>query len=112
MTSIYYLLEAHDFSALHRLAMEEQWHFYSGSPIAIHEITPLGNYVETILVAENFQHTVRAGNLFGATVDGAYALVGCTVVPGFDFSGFNLPSRKSLLAEYPQHEALILRLSR
>ena len=41
MTSIYYLLEDTDFSALHRLKQDEQWHFYHGSPITIHEIDPM-----------------------------------------------------------------------
>lgn len=112
MTSIYYLLEAEDFSALHRLKQDEQWHFYHGSPITIHEIDSSGLYTATTLGADEFQHTVRAGNLFGATVERGYALVGCAVVPGFDFADFELPPRSGLLRDYPQHATLIHRLSR
>ena len=112
MTSIYYLLEDNDFSALHRLKQDEQWHFYQGSPITIHEIDSSGIYVGTTLGTDGFQHTVRAGTLFGATVEGGYALVGCTVVPGFDFADFELPSRAELLRDYPQHAEVIMRVTR
>jgi len=55
---------------------------------------------------------VKAGHLFGATVDGDFALVGCTVAPGFDYADFELPSRASLLKDFPEHRNLILRLTR
>ncbi len=112
MTSIYYLLEDDDFSALHRLKQDEQWHFYHGSPITIHEIDPSGGYTAMTLGVDAFQHTVAAGNLFGATVEESYALVGCTVVPGFDFADFELPSPSELLSDYPQHAEVITRLTR
>ncbi|MDF7823121.1 cupin domain-containing protein [Pontiellaceae bacterium B12227] len=112
LTSIYYLLEAPDFSALHRLKSDEQWHFYAGSPITLHELGPAGEPAEIVLGAGAFQHTVKAGTLFGATVERGYALVGCTVVPGFDFSEFEMPSRAQLLAEFPNQYEFIVRLSR
>lgn len=111
MTSIYYLLEAEDFSALHRLGQDEQWHFYAGAPITIHEIDAEGSYLPVTLGEGDFQHTVKAGNLFGATVDGDYALVGCTVVPGFDFADFEMPPRSQLLAVYPVLAEVIMRLT-
>jgi predicted cupin superfamily sugar epimerase len=113
MTSIYYLLEGNDFSALHRLKQEEQWHFYSGDPLTLHIIHPDGTASDSALCAEGpFQATIKAGHLFGATVDGAYALAGCTVVPGFEYADFELPSRAELLDAYPEHGELILRLTR
>jgi len=113
MTSIYYLLESSDFSALHRLKQDEQWHFYAGDPLTLYVIHPGGTVSETTLSAEGpFQATVKAGHLFGATVDGDFALVGCTVAPGFDYADFELPSRASLLKDYPEHRNLILRLTR
>ena len=111
MTSIYYLLEAPDFSALHRLNADEQWHFYAGSPITIHELTADG-LLETTLGEHAFQHTVKSGTLFGATVEHGWALVGCTVVPGFDFSGFEMPSRDQLMDQFPNQYDFIVRLSR
>jgi predicted cupin superfamily sugar epimerase len=112
MTSILYLLQDDDFSALHRLKSDDQWHFYTGSPITIHELGPDGSTRGTTLGDGTFQHTVKAGILFGATVDGNYALVGCTVAPGFGFDEFEMPSREELLAEFPNLYESIVRLSR
>jgi predicted cupin superfamily sugar epimerase len=113
MTSIYYLLEGGDFSALHRLTLDEQWHFYVGAPLTLHVLNPAGEYTQTRLgPAGPFQTTVPAGHFFGATVESDYALVGCTVAPGFDYADFEMPSRQSLLQNYPRHMALIHRLTR
>ena len=112
LTSIYYLLEAPDFSALHRLQSDEQWHFYAGSAITIHALGDEGQPVETTLGNGIFQHTVSAGTLFAATVDEGYALMGCSVVPGFDFSEFEMPDRAALLAEFPNQYEFIVNLSR
>ena len=112
LTSIYYLLEAPDFSALHRLKSDEQWHFYAGSPITIHELDPERGIIEVTLGAGCFQHTVKAGNLFGATVEAGYALVGCSVVPGFDFADFEMPSRFQCLEEVPDQREWVERLTR
>ena len=37
----------------------------------------------------------------------SYALVGCTVAPGFSFDDFEMPPRTQLLAQFPQHRELI-----
>lgn len=42
----------------------------------------------------------------------SFALVGCTVAPGFDFEDFELARREDLAARYPQHRDLIARLTR
>ena len=34
-TAIYFLLEAGDFSALHRLRSDEVWHFYAGAALLV-----------------------------------------------------------------------------
>lgn len=113
MTSIYYMLEGSDFSALHRLKQDEQWHFYSGAPLTLHCIAPDGRASTLVLGPDApFQTTVKAGTFFGATVAGEYALVGCTVAPGFDYADFELPSRETLLQKYPEHDALIRQLTR
>jgi predicted cupin superfamily sugar epimerase len=113
LTSIHYLLEGGDFSALHRLKQDEQWHFYTGAPLTLHIIGPEGMSAAQMLGPGGpFQATVSAGDLFGASVSGEYALVGCTVAPGFDYADFELPPRETLLRAYPQHGELILRLTR
>lgn len=118
-TAIYFLLEAGDFSALHTLRSEELWHFYAGAPLTVYVIEPDGTRREHSLGADpdagqSFQAMVTPGAVFGASVDGpeGFALVGCTVAPGFDFADFELCERSALLAKWPEHRALIERLTR
>jgi len=113
-TAIYFLLEKGQFSAMHRIASDELWHFYYGDPLLVYEINTegalkthrLGNHPEN---GEQFQCLVKAGSWFGSkTKDGGnYALVGCTVAPGFDFDDFELAERNALLQLYPQHRDII-----
>jgi predicted cupin superfamily sugar epimerase len=118
-TAIYFLLDGEDFSALHRIKSDEMFHFYDGSSLTIHLIDPQGNY-STTLVGRNLQAgeapqaVAKAGCLFGATVNDnrSYALVGCTVAPGFDFADFEMPGREELCRQYPQHRQVIERLTR
>ncbi len=117
-TAIYYLLEAGQRSALHRLRSDEIFHFYAGDPLRIIEITPDGRLTETLLGADLAaggipQHVIPAGAWFGAlpAEGGRFALVGCTVAPGFDFADFELAETVALLAAFPQHEAWIRRLT-
>jgi len=42
----------------------------------------------------------------------SYALVGCTVAPGFEFEDFELGRREELWNRYPEHRRLIDRLTR
>lgn len=118
-TSIYFLLERGEVSALHRIKSDELWHFYAGSPLTVQVITPSGAHLELQLggdlaAGESFQAMVPQGCWFGAELSGAgdYALVGCTVAPGFDFADFEMAGRKELLHRYPAHAALIERLTR
>lgn len=118
-TAIYFLLEGDDFSALHRIKQEEVWHFYDGSSITIHVIAPGGDYF-TIKLGRDPQGgaapqaVVKAGYLFGVTVDDprSYALAGCTVAPGFEFADFEMPTRAELCRLYPEHRQIIERLTR
>ena len=118
-TAIYYLLKQTDVSALHRIRQDEVWHFYEGSSLTIHIIEPDGNYSAAKLgtdlqAGERPMVVVRAGCIFGATVDDteSFSLIGCTVAPGFDFDDFELPSRKRLLEQFPQHKQIIEMLAR
>jgi uncharacterized protein len=118
-TAIYYLLAGEDFSAFHRIRSDEIWHFYAGSRLDIHVIHPGGEY-DCIRLGSDFeggqvfQAVVPGSCWFGAHVaqPGGYALVGCTVSPGFDFEDFELGDRDELTREYPQHAAIIERLTR
>ncbi len=113
-TGIYFLLENHHFSALHRIQADEMWHFYAGGPLNVYVIHPDGS-LEIIKLGpdpdngEVFQAVVPAGTWFGSKPDAAsaYSLVGCTVAPGFDFADFELAERADLLSAYPEHEDVI-----
>ena len=63
---------------------------------------------------ETFQHVVKANTWFAArlAVGSAFALVGCTVAPGFDFSDFQLADRGELSRQYPSHSEVIATLTR
>jgi predicted cupin superfamily sugar epimerase len=118
-TAIYFLLEGEDFSALHRIKQDEVWHFYDGSALTIHVIDPAGNY-STVLLGRDLaagevpQAVVKAGCYFGASVSDrrSYALVGCTVAPGFEFADFEMPGREELCRRYPGHRQVIETLTR
>jgi predicted cupin superfamily sugar epimerase len=118
-TAIYFLLKGTDFSAFHRLRSDEMWHFYAGGPLVVHVIGEDGQHSEILLGSDAesgqvFQAVVEAGCWFGSRVrdPGAFALVGCTVSPGFDFADFELAKRDELVRLYPQHRQLIEGLTR
>lgn len=118
-TAIHFLLEGNNFSALHRLRSDEVWHFYAGSPLVVHLISPEGKYSAILLGndpnrGEVFLAVVKAGCWFGSHVVDwkGWALVGCTVAPGFEFEDFELGKREELSERYPQHREVIGRLTR
>ncbi len=52
-TSIYFLLTAQTFSAFHRLASDETWHFYRGDPVTLELIDPAGRHERRVLGADD-----------------------------------------------------------
>lgn len=122
-TAIYFLVPRGSFSALHRIASDEVWHFYGGAPLEVVEIAEDGTLRTTVVgdalgAGERPQHVVPRGAWFGSRVRagtearGDHALVGCTVAPGFDFADFELATRDALTARFPAHAALIASLTR
>ena len=114
VTNIYFLLTGDSFSAWHRVDADETWHFYLGGDISISIINQDGSFEERRLGPTGpWQTTVPAGCYFAAHVpDLTYALVGCTVAPGFEWYGFEIPTGEALTALYPQHAAAIPRFTR
>jgi len=107
-TSIYFLLEEGQFSALHRIKSDEIWHFYLGDPLEIIEIDQNGQWISTILGQELgegqlLSYVVKAGNWFGSRpfAGSKFSLVGCSVSPGFDFQDFEMPPRSYFEKEFP-----------
>ncbi len=118
-TAIYFLIDANNFSALHKIKSDETWHFYAGDALEVIEIDEEGQLMKTAVgnkleAGEVFQYTVKAGHWFGSRVKqgGVFSLVGCTVAPGFDFQDFEMANRKSLCEQYPQYAEIIEQLTR
>lgn len=118
-TAIYFLLEDGDFSAFHRIAADEMWHFYDGTTLHIYEIRPDGSLHvhrlgRDLAQGEQLQLVIPGGSWFASSVEetGGFALAGCTVAPGFDFADFELGGRAELAQQFPQHAGLIALLTR
>ena len=94
-TAIYYLLEGHQISAWHRVDAVEVWHWYGGAPLTL-RMSADGAVVEAAVLGNDLaagaapQLVVPAGCWQSARSTGAWTLAGCTVAPGFVFSGFEL----------------------
>jgi uncharacterized protein len=118
-TGIYFLLESHNFSAFHRIQADEMWHFYAGEALEVFVIDAKTGELNVIRMGNNpdngetFQAVVPAGAWFGSrpASGSTYALVGCTVAPGFDFADFEMAECAALSQLYPQHAALIAELT-
>jgi len=117
-TGIYYLLEADDISAFHRVASDEMWHFYSGDPLSLILLGDEGLQTVTlggdVAAGQQPQALVPAGVWQAARlVDrGRFVLVGCTVSPGFEFEDFELADRDELTKRFADHADLIKALTR
>ncbi|WP_064603767.1 cupin domain-containing protein [Photobacterium sp. J15] len=117
-TSIYFLLKTGEVSHFHRLTADEMWYFHAGESLTIYMISEDGELTTAqlgldIANGERPQVLVPKGCIFGSAMNKpGYSLVGCMVSPGFNFEDFELFSQETLLADYPQHEEIIRRLSR
>ena len=117
-THIYFLLEEDQFSAFHRIKSDELWHFYAGDALIVYEIDASGILTEHVLGQDPAAHRlftcIKAGSWFGARLEGngKYALVGCTVAPGFDYDDFEMGNRDFLVKQFPLHAVLINSLTR
>jgi predicted cupin superfamily sugar epimerase len=117
-TAIYYLLTKTTFSALHRLQSDEVFHFYLGSPVQMLQLWPDGTGRTVILgpdvlAGQQLQVVVPHGVWQGSLLapGGDFALLGCTVAPGFEYADYETGRRDALLSRYPEFAELIGRLS-
>jgi|SRR5699024_3381489 len=98
LTHIYFQLDAGEVSKFHRIVSCEVWSLYRGSGLRLYvwQNNARPPEIVTLSAAGNtFCHVVPAGAWQAAEpLDGA-VLVGCSVAPGFEFSGFELLDGKS-----------------
>lgn len=103
-TAIYYLLERQQLSRWHVVDADEIWHFYAGAPLELLVYDPTSRQLQRrVLSSPTGAATpigvIPAGVWQAARSLGEYSLVGCTVSPGFEFSGFRFT------ADLPEHRA-------
>jgi predicted cupin superfamily sugar epimerase len=117
-TAIYYLLKPGHVSELHVLPGDEVFHFYLGSPVKMLQLWPDGSGREVVLgpdlaAGQVPQLVVPAGVWQGTRLVGAtgFALLGCTVAPGFDYGDYRGGSRAELVAKWPAFAEQIARLT-
>jgi len=122
-TAIYYLLGSTalgEFSAWHRLdGLEESWYHHCGDTLSIYQIDEAGKLAKHRLGLDpdaQLQVHIPADTWFCAAVENtapeAYALVSCTVQPGFEYHDFDLAQRDVLAARFPAHQDIIQRYCR
>jgi len=108
-TAIYYLLTGTAISSMHKLPRDEVFHFYAGDPIeqlqlhpdGSHSFHTLGNRLDR---GERPQVVVPGGSWQGAILKpgGKWALIGCTMAPGFAYQDYVHGSEDDLAAEWPK----------
>lgn len=94
-TAIYFLLKKGQVSHWHRVDATEIWHWYAGAPLQLSIAPEAGPATiirlgSSLFTGERPQAVVPASHWQSAKSLGEWTLVGCTVAPGFEFSGFEL----------------------
>jgi predicted cupin superfamily sugar epimerase len=118
-TAIYFLVRPESFSALHRIKSDEVFHFYAGDSVEMIQIDESGNIAHVTIGSDIFngetpQVVVRKGTWQALRLKsgGAWALMGTTVSPGFEFSDFELGEREKMIKMFPQLSDDIIKFSR
>ena len=95
-TAIYFLLPQGQISRWHRVDACEVWHWYAGASLQLSikaddqaEVSNV-RLGSDLLGGERPQFVVQSSAWQQAQSLGAWSLVGCTVAPGFEFSGFEM----------------------
>ena len=106
-TAIYYLLEPGTFSEMHMLESDEIFHHYLGGAVEMLQLFADGSSKVTVIgkdiaAGETPQHVVPRGVWQGSRMrEGEWALLGCTVSPGFEFEDYSDASAAELIAKWP-----------
>jgi predicted cupin superfamily sugar epimerase len=125
-TAIYYLITPDSFSALHRLPGDEVFHHYLGDAVEMLMLHPSGRgeivrigkdlaagespqvvvpgrtWQGSRLIARRAADASGAGGT-GTAIAAGFALLGCTMSPGFDYADYEHARRDALVAQFPDH---------
>jgi hypothetical protein len=118
-TAIYYLLEPESFSEMHRLQSDEVFHFYAGDAVEMLQLTADGGG-ERVVIGNDLERGQRPQVVVGRGVwqgsrlmaGGRWALLGCTVSPGFEFEDYEAGERAALCGRWPEFAEEITALTR
>lgn len=117
-TAIYYLLEPGTFSEMHLLQSDEIFHHYLGDAVEMLQLFADGSSQVTVLgkdltAGQKLQHVVPRGVWQGSRLLPAegWALLGCTVSPGFEFADYRDASADELIAKWPGEAERIRKLT-
>lgn len=119
MTSIYYLLTEDSRIGHWHMNQSDIIHFFHlGDPITYYLLHPDGK-LETVIVGPDpgaghrLQLAVPGGVWKASHLpQGNFGLISEAVAPGFEYEDMSLGKTAELLQQFPQHSALIKRLSR
>jgi predicted cupin superfamily sugar epimerase len=117
-TAIYYLLKPGHVSELHVLPGDEVFHFYMGSAVRMLQLWPDGSGREVVLGSDvangQVPQLVVPGGVWQGTRllgEAGFALLGCTVAPGFDYADYRSASRAELIQKWPAYADQIATLT-
>jgi predicted cupin superfamily sugar epimerase len=118
-TAIYYLLEPETFSEMHLLHSDEIFHFYAGDAVEMLQLFADGTGERVVIgndlaAGERPQVVVERGVWQGSRLvpGGKWALLGCTVSPGFEFVDYAEGIRAELIKRWPKWAEMIAGLTR
>jgi predicted cupin superfamily sugar epimerase len=104
---------------MHLLDSDEMFHFYLGDPVEMLQLLPDGGSAvltlgPDLMAGQQVQALVPAGVWQGMRLvgNGKVALLGCTVVPGFDYADYHSASFAELATKWPDQRETIRELTR
>jgi predicted cupin superfamily sugar epimerase len=117
VSTIYYLLRAPEFSAVHRLTHLEIYAHHAGAPLRMLLLHPDGTATEPVLgsdlaAGQRPQLVVPAGVWQASTSAGEWSLVSTVVVPPYTDDVVSFGKAEELSVEYPSHADRIKQLCR
>lgn len=111
-SAIYYLMTAESFSAMHRIASTETFHFHAGDPAEMLQLHPDGS-AKNIIIGNQLStgqqpfvvvpKAVWQGTRIAPGGSHGYALLSVTVVPEFLWDAFELANRQELITQFPAY---------
>jgi predicted cupin superfamily sugar epimerase len=118
-TAIFYLLSPGTFSEMHCLPGDEIFHFYLGDPVEMLQLHADGSSEVIVLGTDiasgmKLQHVVPGSMWQGSRLKkgGAFALLGTTMSPGFDYDDYVSGNAEDLIRRWPDRAEMIRVLTR